>query len=462
MAINNRKLRLIQAAAAKGGGVPVVDELVAIAGQSNAGVQGVSGTPSGWTDTPRVKMWNNSTNVFETYSPAAATAWGPEAGFALSWLADHPSGTLYIVKNYLGGSQLGAASIYGNLGGAAKDWSQTAAQLFPETTAIVAAARAACGLPLKYVIWAQGEADAQNTSATADYATNALELYTHIRSDWGDANTKICAHMVSNRFGGYNFEAMVAKQRQVVDNNPLNFLVDTRGFAYYTDNIHLVAAGSLEFGRAAYFKLTTAQTWFDKHAVLDLDFTNSRFFYRNLVYNSIAELTAAGYYISAAVESMPVDRLLSSQFSIFVSGTNPNVDSATAQYAVCIDDGNDGVPTDEFVAVSRVGTSTKSWGIVVFHTSTASVPGGSGSVNVGAANGTDFKTAVRARTNDMNAGSGGSVGTTASSSAPMATGLTNLVLKNRTDGTRPWAGTLKRVQILDYLLDNAAIASVTA
>lgn len=445
-----------------GGGGPAVNELVVVAGQSNAGVQGVSGAPSGWSDTPRVTMWNNSTSVFETYSPSSATAWGPEVGFALSWLSANPSGTLYIVKNYLGGSQLGAQSTYGNLGGAAKDWSQISAQLFPETTAIVTAAKASCGLPVKYVIWAQGEADAQNTTATNDYATNALELYTHIRSDWGDANTKICAHMVSARFGGYNFESMTQKQRQVVNDNALNFLVDTRGFSYYTDNIHLVAAGALEFGRAAHFKLTTTQTWFDKNANLDLDFTNSRFFYRNLVYNSIAELTAAGYYTASANgDWLPVTNLLSSQFSLFVSGVNPNVDSATAQYAICIDDGNDGAPTDEFASISRSGTGTKTWGLVVFHTSTASIAGGLASVTVGGVNLTPFKTAARVRTNDMNLGSAGTAGTQATS-APTATGLTNLVLKNRTDGTRPFAGTLGRVQVLDYLIDNATLASITA
>lgn len=219
-------------------------EILVVAGQSNAmtaGVSGSAGLPAGWADSDRVRIWDSNTSSWLNYSPSAQATWGPEVKYALNWIAANPTGWLPIVKSAVGATQLGDTAIYGQSGSSPLDWSQTSGELFPATTAILNAAKASLGgnVPVKTVLWLQGEQEASQTNLLNAFVANGTELYTKIRSDWGDADTKIVAHVVNTTYA--NALALLTRQQTVAALNPRNFIANTQGLAF-SDFSHMTPA----------------------------------------------------------------------------------------------------------------------------------------------------------------------------------------------------------------------------
>src|SRR3954468_9341681 len=93
------------------------DALVAFAAQSN-GLGYLNNGPAPYVPTARVQIAVDSdgdgrVDTFNYMQPGVNTgtasnplAWGPEVAFANDWLANHPTGTLYIAKTAKGETAL--------------------------------------------------------------------------------------------------------------------------------------------------------------------------------------------------------------------------------------------------------------------------------------------------------------------------------------------------------------------
>lgn len=235
------------------------DEVLVVAGQSNGltiGISGSGGLPAGWANTARVQYWNGAT--FVTYNPSGLSTWGPEAQYAMNWLAANAANTrkLYILKRAVSGSQLASIATYGNFGSAAKDWSRDAGSYYSDLKTDWTSVQAyfttnSVSYTVGTVLWVQCEADSSNATVLAVYDTNEINIYNDIRTDIGNANTKIVTHRPSAIFGSYDPFGMLTKQQIVVANNPTkNLLFTPDGLAYQADTIHLAAASVNVMGGA--------------------------------------------------------------------------------------------------------------------------------------------------------------------------------------------------------------------
>jgi hypothetical protein len=216
--------------------------LLIVAGQSNALGYGVTRAelPARIAPDPRVRIWSGGR--FVTMRPGVNTgtalnpdAWGPEAEFADRWRRGHPKGGLYIVKVTKGST--GVAPDPREL-----DWAPRSRELYAETTAAVAAARAALREPVATVVlWHQGEQDAADRAKAAAYAANFAELRRRMLATWGDPQLIVAringtlwagspVRAVQDRYGAYS----------------------TDGFPLQRDRLHLSAEGQVRNGAAAY------------------------------------------------------------------------------------------------------------------------------------------------------------------------------------------------------------------
>ncbi len=224
------------------------NELLIVSGQSNGLALGVSSVPVDIAaiDTRRVKIWNGA--AFVGYvagtnsEPTGAypTKWGPEAQYAVRWLAAHRKGTLYIVKRAVSGS-LASTWVYGQTN-------------FNNQTAWVTAAKAAlAGTPIakQNVVWVQGEADAIVDQATADaYRAKLVGTLSDIRTYWAMPTSRVAIMRIYR--SGMAYGATVrASQDAVAVADPLSSLVVTDDLAlvdtYHYNNAGMQAIGSRMF-----------------------------------------------------------------------------------------------------------------------------------------------------------------------------------------------------------------------
>ena len=150
----------------------MADSRIILAGQSNAlGYLNTGAAP--YVPTPRVQIWadTNGDGVpdawnymnpgVNTGTPENPTVWGPEVGFANSWLATHPTGNLWIVKIAKGSTGLAADP-------AQIDWSPSSSgEMYAQATAAIAAARAnLAGSSYAFATW-DGALWMRTTTATS-------------------------------------------------------------------------------------------------------------------------------------------------------------------------------------------------------------------------------------------------------------------------------------------------------
>lgn len=235
-----------------------MSELVVLAGQSNAGVFHLTpgDLPTGaFSPDPHVQIWTAS--GFQTMEPGVNTglpnypdSWGPEVSFATDWLRDHPGETLYLVKSVKGSTGLEP--------GVAPNWSPeqpplpdgTPNGMFNKTTVVVDAAKAATGLPVSEVLWMQGEQDATDARAAADYEHNLADLFAHMRSEWGASD--IVFGEISARTGFAYADEVRGAQVDVAEADVHALLVNIDQLPLQADNLHLSAQSALGLGDAFY------------------------------------------------------------------------------------------------------------------------------------------------------------------------------------------------------------------
>lgn len=192
------------------------------------------------------------------------------------------------------------------------------------------------------------------------------------------------------------------------------------------------------------------------NTVVDLDYQNDQAYVNGTYYASIAAARTAG----VIVQTSSIDRVATSNWSytnpctIIGTGVIAASLGSTAEYLWTLDDGADGSPTDELAAVSLADVPPNTASFFVFD-------GGSQQINIqtttGVSDGSTFKSAVRLATNNCAASyNGGSAILDTSVTLPT---VTQLVVGNRDDGTRPWNGTVRRIQILNETSSDANLAT---
>lgn len=242
------------------GGVPPAsnDVVVIVAGQSNARSFDTTGSdvPVSLQDSDAaIKIWNTHTQAWQTYAAgtnsdtwnSGATTpqkWGPEAGFSHASRDADATRNIWIVKIAVDSTELAA--------NAGEDWSPSnVGELFDDMDTEIAAAVAAMGVtPDEYVLlWMQGESDGQNATYANNYAVNLDDFITQVRSDWGDASTKVILGRISpssvNSVGGTVRACQVKVAREKADTQA----IDTDGYPLDAgDNQHYTAAGVQTMG----------------------------------------------------------------------------------------------------------------------------------------------------------------------------------------------------------------------
>lgn len=232
--------------------------LIVLAGQSNALGFGLNSRDLPATvhaHDPHVMIWNGASFAVlqpgvNTGSPKAPFAWGPEVEFARRWRADHPHGTLYIVKHARGSTALAADATR-------PDWAPASHELFAETQAEVAEAKAALhaeGVPatVSAILWMQGEQDAVEPGKAPAYGVNLVNLFARMRRDWAAPRTPIIFGQVNGQSGFEVGEIVRDAQHGVDLADPHATMAPTDALPLQADRVHLSAAGQIGLGAAFY------------------------------------------------------------------------------------------------------------------------------------------------------------------------------------------------------------------
>ncbi len=234
-----------------GGGGPAFNGMLVVQGQSNALASGPTSVPSqvAAIDPNRVKIWDGS--AFVGYvagtnsEPTGAfpAKWGPEAPYAIRWLAAHPRGTLYIVKRAVSGTAIST-------------W-QSGQTNFDNATDWVDAADAALSgveIHARNLLWAQGESDAIVNQALADaYEAGLTSFLASARSEWGV--TRVAAMRVYRANLAYGATVRAA-QKAVALADADTMLVNTDDLTL-VDTYHYDLTGVLAIGDRMYDAIST-------------------------------------------------------------------------------------------------------------------------------------------------------------------------------------------------------------
>lgn len=225
------------------------------AGQSNAGGFGLTAADlpaplAGWTDS-HVQIWTpTGWQVMQagvnTGTPTNPGMWGPEVKEAYDFRQAHPTEDVWIVKDTKGSTPLAQAS--------GLDWSPSSSgELFDETAAQVAAARASLGgVHVDAIFWTHGETDATDSAQAAAYQVNEQVFLSAARAAWAEPSTTIIFARIADD-AGQTYAATVRAAQAFVDGNDANaHMVNTDAFGMQPDNLHFSGAGQASLGDAYY------------------------------------------------------------------------------------------------------------------------------------------------------------------------------------------------------------------
>jgi len=216
---------------------------------ANGGPNASQVLPNGYTSpNSKIKIWAGSD--FETYQPYVnseqgdnpGNTWGSEHAAATAWLADNPTGTVYIVKYAVGSTGMA-------IGSSGRVWSPSAGagQLYSILTGRVQAARAklsSLGIssPTTVVIQSQGEQDAKTTTDAGNYQTNLQAFIAQARTDWNASRWIIERLHVEMTLSGFpGWATVYAAQNAVAQADQNIDIVSTDSLALY-DDLHFTAA----------------------------------------------------------------------------------------------------------------------------------------------------------------------------------------------------------------------------
>ncbi len=179
-----------------------------------------------------------------------AGSFGPELGFAHSFLELVPLDELWLIKYAVGGSSLLAWE---------PDWSAERAELaddadkgplyqrlirhFERRTQGEEIAVLAC-------LWMQGESDSRYLVAAAEYERNLKRLISSLRQDLNQPDLPFILGLANPPAATFDYASDVrTAQRQVAKTDRQVHLVETDGLTKLADDLHYDSAGQLELGR---------------------------------------------------------------------------------------------------------------------------------------------------------------------------------------------------------------------
>lgn len=205
-----------------------------------------------------IQVWNGS--AFATYQAGVTsnywsqrvgilTDWGPEAQFLYRYRQKNLSTTVYLVKCCASGRALYNISGSGSCWDPA--WHGSGAYFDNTTTAVTAAKAALSGQSpiVRAIIWMQGEADAANATAAGEYETLLPLAFAAMRSQWGDANTKI---MVGRIAGSWTYKTTVQDaQETTCAGDALAGLINADSYTLH-DGVHYDADSQVALGNTCW------------------------------------------------------------------------------------------------------------------------------------------------------------------------------------------------------------------
>lgn len=199
--------------------------------------------------------------------------------------------------------------------------------------------------------------------------------------------------------------------------------------------------------------------WWTSGALVDLDYQNDRAYVNGTAYASLAAARTAGVVVqSGGIDRVPVT--LGTNYTLAGKGVTASTSVSTARYLVTVDDGADGTPLDEAVYIYQGLVSAQQVIQAQVWVGSLIQAGGSLELSTTIGNSAAMRAAVRVNANNFAFScNGGTVQTDTAGTIPT---VTQMVVGNRDDGTRPWEGTLQRVLLINQNVDNATLQGLLA
>lgn len=212
--------------------------LILFAGQSNAVGFGNTG-PAPYAPTPRVQIWtdvnhNGAWDIGDNFAMMVpAGAWGPEVQFANDWLAENPTGTLWIGKVAKGETDL------------AEDWAPGGV-MYDKAQTVAIHMQANQGVHgIDALMWMQGESDAFDFGAASAYH-DRLDTFVDHAIGWG------VQEVIMGRIADAQPYASEVRYAQWLVDQEREDVTSFRtlGFEMQGDGVHYSAAGHVALGHA--------------------------------------------------------------------------------------------------------------------------------------------------------------------------------------------------------------------
>lgn len=191
-------------------------------------------------------------------------------------------------------------------------------------------------------------------------------------------------------------------------------------------------------------------------AIIDLNYEIGRFYYGGEYYDSVAAIIAAGFGDDAGgIERLDLPAALGSEYVLFAEGVaGPGGDN----YLAALDDGADGSATDNLVAISQNPGEDALCYVLAASISQLETNFLSANAMV---EGVAIRAALRIKTNNAAVSyNNGPIEKDITVNRPG--GISRLILGDRDDGTRPWAGTVRRIAVLNAVVPDSDLPGVGA
>lgn len=201
--------------------------------------------------------------------------------------------------------------------------------------------------------------------------------------------------------------------------------------------------------------ILAASNWWDSRAFADLDYQNNRARINGVNYASIADARTAGAIIVDANGSDTVPVTHGASYVLAATGVTPET-VAAGRYLAALDDGADGDATDNLVVIQHTnGSLAGTLNGSAFVAGSPRMDGTFPTVPVSTA----VRAAVRVKSGAYAYAFDGSINKTGNTIGAIPA-VTQLVVGNRADGTRPWLGAVHRVTFIDSDLTDADLTAV--
>lgn len=195
------------------------------AGQSN--MVGLGQTPASLNgEINNVVIWEG--NHWETFKPGKC--FGPELQFAIDWSQNHPNETVGFIKYAVGGTSM-------------KDW-----ELGNPLSIILLSDYVNSGnLPVKAILWDQGEAD----TTSQDLATHYAYRIESFISGWQSLTGApfIFGETISKQYSYWDY---INVEQTNISSWPNVTMIDTSDLTLWGDNLHFDTNSQLELGHRFY------------------------------------------------------------------------------------------------------------------------------------------------------------------------------------------------------------------